>query len=152
MPHAINTMKHKRPRDPHLQQELHRERPPGDSRRDRRRLEVPAKQRRDEVRGAEDVQAAREHRAGDAVQDRRDPGDLRLVDAEVRRDGPFQPLLLEDGVGGGRGDAGLLGGAACSVGGRFGDCGRGDGGGPGELGEDGGGSGGVVDGYWRGGQ
>ena len=79
---------------------------------------MPAEQRRDQVRGAEDVEAAAEGRAGDAVQRRAVPGYLRLVDREVRRDGAVEALLDEDGVCvcfadrlrcGGSGGGGMLG-------------------------------------------
>jgi hypothetical protein len=58
----------------------------------------------DQVQGAESVEGAGQGDAGHAVERRAVPGDLRLVDAEVRRDGAVQALLCEDlvrGLGGG---------------------------------------------------
>ena len=100
MPHPVQTVKGKRPRDQGLRHELDRQRQPAKRRCQRRALEVPAGEGRDQVGRAEDVQTAGEHRARDAVQDRGNPSDLALVDGEVGRDGAFEPLVFEDAVGG----------------------------------------------------
>ena len=71
---------------------------------------MPADGRRNEVQGAESVEGAREGDTGHAVERRAVPGDLRLVDAEVRRDGAVQALLCKDGV------RGLGGGHVCGGG------------------------------------
>ena len=71
---------------------------------------MPSEQRREEVRGAEDVEAAAEDGACDAVQPGRVPGYLRAVDAEVRGYGTFQALGGEDAVGVGGFGGGCLGG------------------------------------------
>ena len=61
----------------------------------------------DEVKAAEGIEGAADDQAGDAVQRGEVPGDLRLVDGEMRSDGAVEALLCEDVV--------LLG--------LFGDCG-----------------------------
>lgn len=60
---------------------------------------MPAKERQDEVCGAEDVEPPTEHRAGDAIEGGAIPGDLGAVDGEVGGDGAVKTLLFEDGVG-----------------------------------------------------
>ena len=60
---------------------------------------MPAEQRRHEIGGSEDVEAPAEDRARDSVQGRAIPCYLRLVDGEVRGDGPVEALLDEDRVG-----------------------------------------------------
>jgi hypothetical protein len=62
---------------------------------------VPAEERRDEIRGPEGVDGARQHRTGEPVRDGQVPGDLGLVDGEVRRDGAVAALVGEDVVAGG---------------------------------------------------
>lgn len=57
---------------------------------------MPPEQRRNEVPEAEDVEAAAERRARDAVQDGAVPCYLRPVDGEVRGDGAGETLLGED--------------------------------------------------------
>ena len=56
-----------------------------------------------EVGGAEDVEAAADDAAGDAVEDRQNPGGLWLVDGEMGRYGPELALGDEDFVGVGDG-------------------------------------------------
>lgn len=75
---------------------------------------MPAKQRRDEVCGAEDVEPPTEQRAGDAIEGRAIPGNLRAVDGEVGGDGAVEPLLFENGVGGVGFQGGGRGGSARS--------------------------------------
>lgn len=58
-------------------------------------IKVPAEQGRDKVAESKNVEASRQHRAGDAVQRGADPGDLRLVDGEMRSDGSAETLLDE---------------------------------------------------------
>jgi hypothetical protein len=70
---------------------------------------MPAEQRRDQVCGSEDVEAAGDHHAGNTVKGRGVPCDLRSVDGEMGRYGTVETLFGEDlggicGVsGGGRG-------------------------------------------------
>lgn len=45
---------------------------------------MPAEEGRDQVGEAEEVEAAREDGAGDAVEAGQQPGNLRLVDGQVR--------------------------------------------------------------------
>lgn len=113
MPDAVPGMKRKRPGDGELDHALGHGAEAAEPLRHRGRLEVPAQQRGDEVCGAEEVEAAGEGAAGDAVRDGGVPGHLRLVDGQVRGDGPVQALRGEDGVcvGGFRG---------LRLGGRFG--------------------------------
>lgn len=60
---------------------------------------MPPKQRGREVRGAEDVEAAAKGGAGDAVKGAEVPGDLGLVDGQMRGDGAVEALVGEDLVG-----------------------------------------------------
>ena len=60
---------------------------------------MPSQQRRNQVRGSEDVEATREGAAGYAVEGGCVPGYLRLVDGQVRGDGAVSALGGEDGVG-----------------------------------------------------
>lgn len=72
---------------------------------------MPSQQRGGQVGGTEDVEAAGEDAAGDAVEGGCVPGDLGLVDRQVRGDGTVEALGGEDGVGvGGFGGLGLRGG------------------------------------------
>lgn len=58
-------------------------------------VEVPAEQGRDEVAEAEEIETAGQDRACDTVQGGADPGDLRLVDGEMRSDWSVETLLNE---------------------------------------------------------
>ena len=98
MPDAVPSMKRKRPRNPKLQDALAHGAEAAEPLRHGGRLEVPAQQWRNQVRGAEYVDAAREDAAGDAVEGGSVPGDLGLVDGEVGGDGPVAALGDEDGV------------------------------------------------------
>ena len=96
MPNAVERVEEHGERKEALQGNLG-SRGPGRDRRDhRRRLEVPSRVRRDEVCEAEEVQRAGQRDARDAVQRRGDPGDLRLVDGQVGRDGAREALLAQD--------------------------------------------------------
>ena len=70
-----------------------------------RALEMPSRERADEICGAEDVEPAGEDAGGDPVQPGAVPRYLRLVDREMWGDGALQTLGGEDrvGVGGGGG-------------------------------------------------
>jgi hypothetical protein len=59
---------------------------------------VPAEGGRNQVERAVGVEATAEDAAGDTVQRRQIPGNLRAVDGEMRRDGAVQTLLSEDVV------------------------------------------------------
>lgn len=61
---------------------------------------MPAEVRSDEVGGTEEVEAAGEEGACDAVQAGEVPCDLRSVDGEVRSDGALEALFGEDLVAG----------------------------------------------------
>jgi len=102
-------MESQRKRQRQLRQHLQRSRPGRKRRGQRGALKVPARQRRDQVRGAEDVEETRQRAARDAVQRAAVPGYLRPVDAEVRGDGAVEALACEDlgGRFGGR-DAGCF--------------------------------------------
>lgn len=117
MPDAIQPMIRKREGRCELGRDLQGHGPRGERRRHAGRLQVPAEQRRDQVGGAEDVEAPAEDRARDPVQRRAVPGYLRLVDGEVRGDGPVQALLDEDVVGVGGADGGCCGGSGWGEGG-----------------------------------
>jgi len=81
MPQPIETVVRKRHRDHELRQHLECQWPRGERSSQNRALEVPTQGGRNKVGGAEEVEAAREEDAGDAVQRGAVPGDLRFVDA-----------------------------------------------------------------------
>jgi hypothetical protein len=110
MPQAVERVVGERQGDGNLGEDLERQGPGGEAGGHDGALEVPADGGRDQVQSAESVEGAREGDAGHAVQRGAVPGDLRLVDAEVRRDGAVQALLCEDGV------RGLGGGHVCGGG------------------------------------
>lgn len=99
MPDAVEGVEDEGEGEQRLGGDLCGQRPGGEGGSDGLGLEVPAGERGDGVGGEEDVEAARQQRAGDTVERRGVPGDLRLVDAQVGGDGAAQALLLEDGVG-----------------------------------------------------
>lgn len=116
MPQPIERVVSERQSNSDLGQDLQSQRPGGEAGGHDGALEVPADARGDEVEGSEGVEGAREGHARHAVERGTVPGYLRLVDAEVRRDGAVQALLREDGVRGlGRGHG--LGGGVSVVGG-----------------------------------
>lgn len=96
MPDTIERVVRERERKRELGKNLERSRPSGKRSGQAGALEVPADERRGQVRGAEDVEGAAQHAARDAVQRAAVPCDLWLVDAQVRRHGPVQALLGED--------------------------------------------------------
>ena len=123
MPQTVERVVSERHRNSELRQSLKSQGPGREAGSEHRALEVPADGGRDEVQDAEGVEAAGEGDAGDAVERRAVPGDLRLVDAEVGGDGAVQALLCEDlvvGWGGGGVSVGLLwsAGGRC----RFKNC------------------------------
>lgn len=103
MPHPIKAMKRKRHRQRKLRQNLRKYWPARKRRRHRRRIQMPAKERGDKIRGSEDVESARENGAREAVHDGVYPGYLGFVDLEVGTAGAVFALGDEDfvGVGGG---------------------------------------------------
>ena len=74
---------------------------------------MPAEEWRDEVGGAEDVEAAAQDGARDTVQGGEDPGYLGAVDAEMGGDRAVEALGSENrvgvGFGGGLGCGGSVG-------------------------------------------
>lgn len=96
MPQAVEAVVGKGESEKRLGGDLCGKGPGGKGSGDGLRLEVPAGERGDGVGGEEKVHAAREHRAGDTVQSRAIPGDLRLVDGQVGGNGAAQALLLQD--------------------------------------------------------
>lgn len=114
MSNPIERMKRKRQREPKLDGHLGRQRQGSERGSQRRGFQVPAEEWRDQVADTEEVEGTGEDGARDAVQSRDVPGDLRLVDGEVRGDGPVEPLFDDEGfcgggVGGGRfGDGGCV--------------------------------------------
>lgn len=119
MPQTVERVVRERHGDGELGEGLEGQRPGRKAGGEHGALEVPADGGRDEVEDAEGVEAAGEGDAGDAVERRAVPGDLRLVDAEVGSDGAVQALLCEDlvvGWGGGGMSVGLLWSASGSPG------------------------------------
>lgn len=100
MPQAVERVVGERHGDGELGEGLEGEGPRGEAGGEHGALEVPADGGRDEVEDAEGVEAAGEGDAGDTVERRAVPGDLRLVDAEVGSDGTVEALLCEDLVRG----------------------------------------------------
>jgi hypothetical protein len=96
MPQAVERVVRERHGNGELGEDLEGERPGREAGGEHGALEVPADGGRDEVEDAEGVEAAGEGDAGDTVERRAVPGDLRLVDAEVGSDGAVQALLCED--------------------------------------------------------
>lgn len=83
-----------------LEANLNSKRPSSNGSHHRLRLEVPASVRSNEVGYAEEVERSGENDGGQAVETRGVPGDLRLVDGEMRGDGAVETLFGEDlGVG-----------------------------------------------------
>jgi hypothetical protein len=78
---------------------LQRHRPTRECGDQRSAVEVPSEQRSNEVGAAKDVESTGEDGAGDAVGNRRIPGHLWLVNAEVGRDWAEFALVDEDFVG-----------------------------------------------------
>jgi len=68
MPEPIETVVSKRKRKRKLSQNLERSRPSRKRSRHAGALEVPSRERRDQVRGTEDVEQTAQSGAGDAVQ------------------------------------------------------------------------------------
>lgn len=99
MPYPVPEMIRKRPRDAKLHRPLRDGAKAAEPLRHGARLEVPSQQRGDQVCRGEDVDAAREHTAGDAVEGGPVPGYLGFVDGQVGRNGAVQALGGEDGVG-----------------------------------------------------
>lgn len=128
---SIEAVKDKRPRQPHLNATLDQERQRRESRRHGSALQVPARQRRDQVADAVGVQATSEDHAGETLEDgRAKPGLVLVVDLEVGRDGPSEALLRKEGLRlagrhglGGCGAAGLENGCCrCEEVGWFSGC------------------------------
>ena len=103
MPNPIKQMECKRHREKQLRRNLRDNRPRRKPSRQRRRSQVQPQHRRGKVPDPEEVEGPRKHDAGDAVEHRRVPCDLRAVDAQMGGDGAEAALLDEDlvGVGGG---------------------------------------------------
>ena len=98
MPDPIPAMKRKGKRHRHLGRQLRRQGPAGEPCRQARTVEMPAEQGRDEVGGPEDVEAAGEDGAGEAVQPGQEPGYLRTVNLQVWGDGTVEALRGEDRI------------------------------------------------------
>lgn len=103
MPNPINTMERKRPRNRKLQAALDQwtQAPKGCGQ--TRAIQVPSEEGRDQVRGPENVESARDQTACDSVEGRGEVVYLEPIDREVGGDGSVLALGDEDGVCGGRG-------------------------------------------------
>ena len=117
MPNTVERVKEQGESKEALERNLGGGGPCGDRRNHGCGLEVPSCVRRGEVGKAEEVQRARERDAGDTVERRGVPGDLRAVDREMGGDGAVQALLGED-LGGGFLGSGFSGGEPGDVLGR----------------------------------
>ncbi|KAG8408569.1 hypothetical protein J3458_019600 [Metarhizium acridum] len=97
VPQPVDEVVRKRESEQELDAALDGKRQRGKRRREARRLQVPPQQRRGQVRAEVDVRRARQRAARDARPRRvAQPRLLNLVDAQVGRHGPLQPLLHED--------------------------------------------------------
>lgn len=96
MPHTVEAVEEHGESEEALKRDLGRDRPSSDRRNHAGRLEMPSRVRRSEVGKTKEVQRAGKRDAGDAVERRGVPGDLRLVDGEVGRDGAVEALLYKD--------------------------------------------------------
>ena len=117
-------MKHHRPCNAEFHHSLDKQRPARERSGHTRTIEMPSRQRRDQICSTEDVDSARANTACDAVQGRENPGDLRLIDGEMGGSGSIQSLCFEDlegvsrreGTGGGGRRGGCCGSARRLVG------------------------------------
>ena len=100
MPDAVEAVVGEGPGDEGLGGQLEDGGPLGEAGGQHGALEVQAGVGRDQVEGAEGVEAAAHEPARNAVQDRAVPRDLRAVDTQVRGDGAREALFVEDGVRG----------------------------------------------------
>ena len=98
MPQAVEGVKRERQRDERLDRHLQRSRQRAEGSSQDGALKVPAECRGDEVCQREDVQAAGQGGAGDAVERGRVPGYLWAVDGEVGGHGAVETLFGEDVV------------------------------------------------------
>lgn len=96
MPHAVETVKGEGQGRGKLQSELGRQGPGAEGGRKTGALEMPAKERRDEIGGEEDIEASGENGAGDAIERTEVPCDLWSVDGEMGRYGAVETLSGED--------------------------------------------------------
>lgn len=78
-----------------LQKDLGDERESSKCSGQRGRLEMPAQSGSSEVGNREEIQRTRQDETGVTVQSTENPGDLRTVDGEVRRNGAVKTLLGE---------------------------------------------------------
>jgi hypothetical protein len=99
MPQAIEAVEEEREREESLDSKLDSCRPSCDSSDHGLCLHVPSSDWCGEVGETEEVQRARENDAGDTVKTGCVPGDLGLVDCEMRGDGALEALFGEDLVG-----------------------------------------------------
>lgn len=114
--HAVHAVESKRESHGALDQDLGGDGKGSESGDQRRRLQVPPKQRGSQIGGREKVQASRQSNSGDTVETTSVPGDLRTIDGKMRGNGAVQPLLLKDlgRVGGVRGGGGAPEGSSVS--------------------------------------
>lgn len=103
MPEPIKAMERKRERNQELRRNLQCCRPRRKRRCQSRRIQMPPESRRCQVRESEDVEAARERSAGQAVGDGEDRCYLPFVDREMGCCRTEFALRDEDVVGGGGG-------------------------------------------------
>jgi hypothetical protein len=96
MSKSVVAVVEERERKEGLETHLDCQRPRRDSRNHRLRLHVPSGDRGCEVSETKEVQRAGENDGGQTVEARAVPGDLRLVDGEMRGDGALEALFGEN--------------------------------------------------------
>lgn len=96
VPDAVEAVESERKADEELGRELGDNRPGAEGSGERGALEVPAQGGGGQVSEAEDVEGARHDDSGQTVEHRQVPGNLGLVDAEMRCYGTVQALFGED--------------------------------------------------------
>ena len=96
MPYPIKAVEGERQANEIFHQEFYRHRQRPECRCKSTGFEMPAEKGGEEIRRAENVEAAREDGASNAVQGREVPSYLGFVNGEVGGDGPIQALLGEN--------------------------------------------------------
>lgn len=96
MPQSVQRVVEEREREEGLEASFCQEWPSSDGRDHRLCLEMPSERRSGEIYEAEEVERAAEGDGCETVETTAVPGDLRLVDGQVRGDGAEGALFCED--------------------------------------------------------
>lgn len=96
MTNTVKAVKREGERQGALEKDLDGERKGGSTGSQSCRAEAEAERRTSKIRNRPDVEKTRQGDTGDTVRTREVPGDLRAVDANVRRNGAVQALLRQE--------------------------------------------------------